>query len=95
MRAEIGVFVFMLVNVYAPNRGCDRVRFFQKLVQKLQNNDTNEILILGGDWNCTVDFTQERTSEKLHPWSEHALERVVTFWMSGGGRMQMLGNIHG
>lgn len=27
VRAEIGASVFVFVNVYAPNKGCDRVNF--------------------------------------------------------------------
>ena len=29
---------------------------------KLQTVDADDIFILGGDWNCTIDFTQDRNS---------------------------------
>lgn len=56
VQAEVHGYMLIFVNVYAPNRGPDRVRLFAKLAQSLEKYDQNMLLVLGGDWNCTADF---------------------------------------
>jgi len=52
LKIQYGEHVFVLVNVYAPNNGVERVRVFDKLDKALHNFDDDTWLVLGGDWNC-------------------------------------------
>ena len=49
----------VLANIYAPN--WDNVQFFKDLFSLLPNLDTHN-LILGGDLNCVLDSTLDRSS---------------------------------
>ncbi len=46
----------MLVNVYAPNNGLERVRVFDQLHKVLQKFDDDIWLVFVGDWNSTIYF---------------------------------------
>lgn len=35
-------------------------------------------LVLGGDWNCTVNFTLDRNGEEPHPSSAKCLHDVIS-----------------
>lgn len=49
----------LLVNVYAPNE--DDPGFFNRVFQFLeQNNHEFEEIIMGGDWNTTMNFIQDK-----------------------------------
>ena len=47
----------MLINVYAPNKDKDQVKFFNNLLSILQNENLDSLdnIILGGDLNCPLD----------------------------------------
>ena len=76
VRAELEGSVFCFVNVYAPNRGTERVGFFTLLKNEIRNYH-HDLIILGGDFNCTLDFTVDRTSEEPHPQSSQSLNSVI------------------
>lgn len=57
--------VFVLINVYAPNNGYERVSNFFKLRSAIQKIDDNVCTIIGGDWNCTIDFIIDRNEKNL------------------------------
>ena len=42
------------MNVYAPNKGADRVELINKMYHILQSFDSEEILVVGGDWNSAI-----------------------------------------
>ena len=65
------------MNIYAPNNGADRVELFLKMYQLLQSFDSEEILVVGGDWNCTLDFTLDRNGSEPHPKSAKSLAGVI------------------
>lgn len=73
VRAEIRIFFFLFVNIYAPNSGADRVQFFTKLGNILKQQQDGDVIVLGGDWNCTLDFTQDRNGEEPHSQSHHSV----------------------
>ena len=75
-QAEIHSSVFCFVNVYAPNHGAERVRFFNLLKNELRNYH-QDLLITGGDFNCTLDSTSDRTSEEPHPQSAQSLNNII------------------
>ena len=77
VKAEIHHAAFVFVNVYAPNHGPDRVRLFSTLVNELQKYHDEQI-IMGGDFNCTLDFTLDRTHEEPHPQSSLHLKNITT-----------------
>ena len=59
----------LLVNLYAPN--WDDAGFVQRLVCQLPDlNDHN--LILGGDFNCVMDPSLDRSNPKVHTLSKMA-----------------------
>ena len=51
--------VYVLVNIYAPNKDKDSIPFFKKLHTLLQteNLDSAENIIVGGDFNCPLNPT--------------------------------------
>lgn len=77
VRAEMNGSVLCIVNIYAPNQGSDRVGLFTKIQSELRNYSQDHI-ILGGDFNCTADFTQDRTNEEPHPQSSQCLKQTIT-----------------
>ena len=57
LKACIQDKVYVLINVYAPNKDKDQVNFFNKLLSILQNENLDSVdnIILGGDLNCPLD----------------------------------------
>ena len=56
-KAEIADTTYVLIiNIYAPNKGKEIVNFFKDLtaVLKKANLDTEENIIVGGDFNCPI-----------------------------------------
>ena len=76
VRAEIEGSVFYFVNIYAPNQGAERVIFFTQLKNEL-NKYRQDQLIVGGDFNCTPDFTVDRIGEEPHPNSAQSLNSTI------------------
>jgi len=52
--AEIDDELYTFCNIYAPNKGDERKLFFNQILDKLKTNGTKDLLILGGDFNCTL-----------------------------------------
>lgn len=52
--------------LYAPNNGPERVRHFLKLRSAIQKINENVCTIIGGDWNCTIDFKFDRNRDEPH-----------------------------
>lgn len=77
VRAEISNLFFLFVNIYAPNSGTDRLQLFVKLEQFLKQQRDGDFIILGGDWNCTLDFTRDRNGEEPHIQSASRLASVM------------------
>jgi len=48
---------FRLINIYAPNDGYERIRFFHEFEHLL---DTNKYIIMGGDFNCIDSINLDR-----------------------------------
>ena len=86
VKAETQGFIFCFINVYAPNQGPDRLDLFQKLSAFIKQCSQDEVLVMAGDWNCTTDFTLDRTGQEPHLQSAAALaqlgaeEGVVDVW---------------
>lgn len=77
VKAEIEDFLFCFINVYVPNVGHERITFFKILSGILKQCHSNDNVIVGGDWNCTENFTIDRTSEEPHMQSSIYLSKIV------------------
>ena len=58
----------ILVNIYAPNDANQQISFFKEIQQQLQEF-SEEIIIIGGDFNCTLaekDKKGGNTSNRKH-----------------------------
>ena len=57
LKAEIADTTYVLINIYATNKDKEIVKFFQDLttVLKKENLDTEENIIVGGDFNCPTN----------------------------------------
>ncbi|KAI4899121.1 hypothetical protein NFI96_006348 [Prochilodus magdalenae] len=71
---ENGVLVF--ICVCAPTVGTERLAFLDILHSVLQNSDVNDLLVLGGDFNCTADDI-DRNHMEPHPASRRRLRGLV------------------
>ena len=54
LKIQIDDKVYVLVNIYAPNKDKDLIQFFRKLhgLLQMEDLDSEENIILGGDFNC-------------------------------------------
>ena len=59
MILNIGTNKYRLLNIYAPNNECERVKFFIEL-QYLLDDDIDAEIIMGGDFNCTMQSEEDR-----------------------------------
>ena len=57
VKAEIRDKMYVLINIYAPNKDANIVSFLNNLLVTLQNNnlDEEENIIMGGDFNCPLN----------------------------------------
>lgn len=77
VRADINGLFFVFVNIYAPNIGSDRINIFNKLKIFLKQQQVNDLIILGGDWNCTLDPSLDRNGEEPNFQSPTVLANIV------------------
>ena len=54
LKAEINNKMYVLINVYAPNKDANIIKFLNNLLMTLRKNnfDEEENIIIGGDFNC-------------------------------------------
>ena len=57
LKIQIDDKVYVLVNIYAPNKDKDLIQFFRKLrgLLQMEDLDSEENIILGGDFNCPLN----------------------------------------
>lgn len=70
--------ILVCVNVYAHNTGRERAVLFKALWQELSQVEQDDILVLGGDFNCTFDPHLDRRGEEPHVVSAGVLREIVT-----------------
>ena len=78
VQATIRNTPFTFINVYAYCSGTERVRLFNSLNNIIGQYASNSMVVLGGDWNCTCFFKEDRTGKEPHPQSASVLSSVVT-----------------
>lgn len=76
VKADIEGSIYCFINVYAPNIGTERIDFFNNIKKSLEQSDC-DYFILGGDWNCTVDFNIDRLSEEPNLQSSKSLKELL------------------
>lgn len=77
VKAEVKNQLFVFINIYAPNKGSDRSDMLRKLEEFLKSNVLDGVLIIGGDWNCTLNFLLDRNNEEPHPVSASLLKSIT------------------
>ncbi|CAM2102695.1 unnamed protein product [Caretta caretta] len=70
--------VVNLVNVYAPTSGPERLRFYQQASAFLAPLDTRECLVLGGDFNTTLE-EWDRSGTEQCPAVADVLREIVEY----------------
>ena len=63
LKIQIDDKVYVLVNIYAPNKDKDLIQFFRKLhgLLQMEDLDSEENIILGGDFNCPLNPALDKT----------------------------------
>lgn len=77
IRVQFENFKAVFVNVYAPTSGSERVLFLKDVNVKLQNCSSDEVLFLGGDFNCTENYRVDRNHLEPHAPSSLALKELI------------------
>lgn len=75
--AEISNFNLLFVNIYAPNVKAEIKLFFAKLENIVKEESDDFFIVVGGDWNCTLDFILDRNGEEPHAQSASCLAGVL------------------
>ena len=69
LKAEIKDQIYVLINIYAPNKDKDSFKFFADLLARLKNEnfDEEENIIVGGDFNCPLNTILDKKGGILTP----------------------------
>ena len=69
LKVEFNDSLYVLINVYAPNKDKDSVKFLEALRTTLraENLDIEENLIVGGDFNCLINLILDKKGGSLLP----------------------------
>ena len=69
LEAKIADTTYVLINIYAPNKDKEIAKFFKDLttVLKKENLDTEENIIVGGDFNCPINPIIDKKGGLLTP----------------------------
>ncbi|KAK7879312.1 hypothetical protein WMY93_033909 [Mugilogobius chulae] len=67
---------FVFINIYAHNSPTGRIQLVHKLNRQLKNFNSDSVVIVGGDWNCTT-HSQDRNTVEPHPNAAATLASVL------------------
>ncbi|CAM2105621.1 unnamed protein product [Caretta caretta] len=76
LRVRMEGLVVNLVNIYAPTTSQKRLQFYQRVSDFLGTLDSHECLVLGGDFNTTLE-EQGRSGAELSPAAANILQGIV------------------
>ncbi|CAM2117179.1 unnamed protein product [Caretta caretta] len=76
VRACVEGLILNLVNIYAPNAGLERVHFFQQASAFLGTLDPHKCLVLGGDFNTTLE-DRDRSGVETSQAAAGVLRKIV------------------
>ncbi|CAM2111009.1 unnamed protein product [Caretta caretta] len=68
--------VINLINIYAPKTSPKRPQFYQRVSDFLSTLDSQECLVLGGDFNTTLE-EQDCSGAELSPAAANILREIV------------------
>ncbi|CAM2111958.1 unnamed protein product [Caretta caretta] len=80
--------VVNLVNVYALTSGQEQLQFYQRVSAFLGTLDSHECLVLGGDFNTTLE-EQDRSGTEQSLATSDTLREIVEQWTSGATTTRM------
>ncbi|KAL2076997.1 hypothetical protein ACEWY4_027414 [Coilia grayii] len=69
---------FVFICIYAPTVAIDRMLFLNSLLSVLQSCDSDEFLLLGGDFNCTVSALDRNHIEPHMPSRKRLIELLIS-----------------
>ncbi len=67
----------VFLNIYAPNNGAERVLFLNLVNTTLKSLNTDDFLVLGGDFNCTENDKVDRNHLEPHVASQKVITQLV------------------
>lgn len=67
----------VFLNIYAPTGGPDRVLFLGIIGNTLKSLKTDDLLFLGGDFNCTQNDKLDRNHLEPHTASQRAVVQMI------------------
>ena len=69
LKAEINDKMYVLINIYAPNKDTNIINFLNNLLTTLRKNDFDEEenIIIGGDFNCPLNPILDKKGGLLNP----------------------------
>ncbi|CAM2106798.1 unnamed protein product [Caretta caretta] len=76
LRVHMEGLVVNLVNIYAPQISSRRPQFYQQVSDFLGTLDSHECLVLGGDFNTTLE-ERDRSGAEPSPDAANILQRIV------------------
>ncbi|CAM2114309.1 unnamed protein product [Caretta caretta] len=76
LRVRIEGLVVNLVNVYAPTSGPEQLQFYQQASAFLCTLDSHECLVLGGDFNTTLE-ERDRSGTEQSTAAADTLRKIV------------------
>jgi len=74
VRAQFENSFFVFISVYVPTRAIERMCFLDTLSHVLANCNTEDVLILGGDFNCMENLTDRNHVEPHMPSRKRLIE---------------------
>ncbi|CAM5079773.1 unnamed protein product, partial [Natator depressus] len=78
LRVRVEGLVVNLVNIYAPQTSPKRPQFYQRVSDFLGTLDSHEYLVLGGDFNTTLE-EQDRSGAEPSPAATNILRGIVEY----------------
>ncbi|CAM4468701.1 unnamed protein product [Lepidochelys kempii] len=78
LRVHMEGLVVNFVNIYAPTTSPKRPQFYQRVSNFLGTLDSHECLVLGGDFNTTLE-ERDRSGAELSPAAANFLREIVEY----------------
>ncbi|CAM2108106.1 unnamed protein product [Caretta caretta] len=76
LRVRIEELVVNLINIYAPTSGQERLQFYQQASAFLGTLDSHDCLVLGGDFNTTLE-KRDRSGTEQSPAAADTFREIV------------------
>ena len=68
LKVDINDKMYVLINIYAPNKDTNIIKFINNLLTTMQKiTDEEENIIIGGDFNCFLNPTLDKKGGLLIP----------------------------